>query len=139
MPDRTKLPQETIYLLVNISIQGGKPLWLPGACLSGLNLALAWLQSDLGRRITMLEEQASTPEGIAGLQAFAIVMQDNPPPEIRQQLIRRLNDAYGGTDFLVDFSLALGVAVGVGVNAASPEYEQMDLGEIMRELQGFAD
>jgi hypothetical protein len=83
----------------------------------------------------MLEEQASTPEGIAGLQAFAVVMQDNPPPENRQQLIRRLNDAYGGTDFLVDFALALDFTVDVGVNAVSPEYEQMDLEEIMRELQ----
>src|SRR5215813_3766347 len=32
------LSQEMIYLLINMSLQGGKPLWLPGADLSGLNL-----------------------------------------------------------------------------------------------------
>jgi hypothetical protein len=32
------LSQDMIYLLVNMSVQGSKPLWLPGADLSGLNL-----------------------------------------------------------------------------------------------------
>jgi uncharacterized protein YjbI with pentapeptide repeats len=32
------LSQEMVYLLVNLSIQSGKPLWLAGADLSGMNL-----------------------------------------------------------------------------------------------------
>ena len=32
------LSQDIIYLLVNMSVQGDNPLWLPGADLSGLNL-----------------------------------------------------------------------------------------------------
>jgi hypothetical protein len=90
-------------------------------------VALAWLNTDLGRRITRLEEYSSSSEGMVGIQQYAAGLQRRPPSAQRVAAIKRLNEAYGGTDFLVDSTLAMTLAVAVGANAASPEDEQLDL------------
>lgn len=93
--------------------------------------SMEWLESDTGLKLTRAEEHASTREGQEEFAAFATSLASEPPSKDRVVLIRRLNDAYGGTDFLVDFTMAMGIAVAVGVNAVSPDYERSDLEEII--------
>jgi hypothetical protein len=100
------------------------------------NRSLVWLHSDTGRRITAYEEYASTQAAMAGFKVFSDELEFNPPTEQRAALVRRLNDVYGGTDFAVDFTLALRLAVGVGLNAVSAAHEQLDLALLRKEVEG---
>ena len=51
---------------------------------------LNWLQSGLGRKITGLEEAASTPEAFDAMQTFTRQLQTNPPTPQRLELSQRL-------------------------------------------------
>ena len=89
-----------------------------------------WLISEAGRQIINIEENASTDAGMAGLEVYIAELEENPPSESRDALINNLDAAYGGTDFVVDITLAIGLAVAIGINAVSPEYEQLDILEL---------
>jgi hypothetical protein len=95
-------------------------------------VALAWLNGELGRRITELEEYASTPEGAEEMQGFAAELQAAPPRPGRVELLDRLNQAFDGTRLAVDTTLAMAFAVAVAANAANPADEQLD-GPTLRE------
>jgi len=88
--------------------------------------ALDWLNGELGRRITALEEYASTPEGVEEMQGFAAELQAAPPRPGRVELLDRLNRAFDGTRLAVDTTLAMALAVAVAANAVSPAEEQLD-------------
>jgi hypothetical protein len=59
---------------------------------------VAWLRTDLGRRITALENEASSPETTLQQAAFAMQLQLEPPSPDRMQLTRRLEEATGSSD-----------------------------------------
>jgi hypothetical protein len=65
-----------------------------------IDAAMAWLNSPLGRRITLLEEEHSTPEAMQRMQAW-VQAQKTPPPAPRMELIRRFDQAIGVTEFTV--------------------------------------
>jgi hypothetical protein len=94
--------------------------------------ALDWLNGELGRRITALEEYASTTEGVMEMQGFAAELQAAPPRPGRVELLDRLNRAFEGTRMAVDTTMAMALAVAVAANAAGPEEQQLD-GSTLRE------
>lgn len=93
---------------------------------------LDWLNSELGRRITALEEYASTPEGVEEMKGFGAELQAAPPRPGRVELLDRLNQAFDGTRLAVDTTLAMALAVAVAANAVSPAEQQLD-GPTLRE------
>lgn len=103
------------------------------------NDSLDWLNGDLGKRITRLEEYSSTSEGMVGIQQYAVGLRTRPPSESRVAAIRRLNKAYGGTDFLVDATLAISLAVAVGKNAVRPEEDQLEVPELRKVVEADRD
>ena len=86
---------------------------------------LSWLGSETGRRITLLEEYASTAEGAEEMQGFAAELTAAPPRPGRVALLNRLNQAFDGTRLAVDTTLAMALAVAVAANAAQPEDQQL--------------
>lgn len=81
---------------------------------------VAWLRTDLGRRITALENEASSPETSLQQAAFAMQLQLEPPSPERMQLTRRLEEATGSSDHAVEGWEIVAVALGVAMTAGTP-------------------
>jgi len=97
--------------------------------------ALDWLTGELGRRITALEEYASSPQGVEEMQGFAAELQAAPPRPGRVQLLDRLNRAFDGTRLAVDTTLAMALAVAVAANAVNPVEEQVDSPTLRKRIE----
>jgi len=84
-----------------------------------------WLRTDLGRRITALENEASSPDSAIQQAAFAMQLQIEPPLPERMQLTRRLEEATGTSDQAVEgwetVAVALGIAMAAGMPNARPD------------------
>jgi hypothetical protein len=85
-----------------------------------LDAVMKWLSSERGRRITQLEETASTLEAQAKLATFAATLQASPPRPERVALIQRLDAATRSTDLATDVALRIAAAVARGLLAAQP-------------------
>jgi len=88
--------------------------------------ALRWLRSPLGRRITLLEMQTSTAEGMRELETFALQLKKQMPPNARIALAHELDKATGATDFAVELSLACARASMSAIGAALPAERRLD-------------
>ena len=93
---------------------------------------LSWLQSGLGRKITGLEEAASTPEAFNEMQTFTRQMQTNPPTSHRLELSQRLDQATNATTMAVDIILLTAYGVAAALDTIMPEDQQTDL-DMIRE------
>jgi hypothetical protein len=67
---------------------------------------LVWLRTPLGRKITLLEEAASSPEGQQQLGAFAKQLRTNPPSQARVHLGKRLDEATQATETTLELAVA---------------------------------
>ncbi len=97
-------------ILSNFAVESIREQWDANHGQSTLN----WLNSDIGRKITALEEHAASPEGLAELEAFAKELESFRPDDARIALVRRLNESVNGTEMAVDSSLAIALAIAVG-------------------------
>jgi hypothetical protein len=96
---------------------------LDPACIEAV---LGWLQSPLGRKITKLEEAASTPEGFRQMSAYVALLQTNPAPQARLRLVKRLDEAIKATDLMLDMATITVYETMNGVVAAMPQQLNMD-------------
>lgn len=79
----------------------------------------AWLGSRTGRRITELEKQASTPEAVGKIQAFASSLSANPPKPDRLLLIQNLDRLTRSSQSGTEVTVRMAAAVAHGLVAAS--------------------
>jgi hypothetical protein len=87
---------------------------------------LRWLRSPLGRRITLLETQTSTAEGMRALEAYALQLKQAMPPASRVGLAQELDRALGATEFAVELSLACARAAMSAIGAALPSERRLE-------------
>lgn len=81
---------------------------------------LEWLRTDLGRRITKLEEAAADPKRVEELQTFAKQLEKTPPPQDRLQLIRRIDTATSASELLLDVTESMMVSIASAYDATLP-------------------
>ena len=86
-----------------------------------MQAALTWLRSDLGMKITGLEEAASTTQGIQRFEAYAQKLETHPPSPARLQLAERLDAVGHSTETNVNIALGTMLAVATGIDAAQVE------------------
>ena len=91
-----------------------------------IEAVLSWLQSPLGRKITIAEEAATTPEGIRRMQAYGAQLQSNPTSLRRFQLVKRLNKATNSTEIMIDMATITVHAVMKEINAIVPSPQRVD-------------
>lgn len=91
-----------------------------------IEAVLSWLQSPQGRKITIAEEAASTPEGIQRMQAYAAQLQTNPTSLRRLQLVKRLNKATNSTELMIDMATITVHGVMKELNAILPSTQRVD-------------
>ena len=76
---------------------------------------LAWLEADVGRRVTLAEERASVSMGEENLARYAEQAKARPPGAQRQKLIEDMIEATNSLELgarLIE-GMALGVAIGI--------------------------
>lgn len=61
--------------------------------------ALEWLRSPLGRKITQAELEAFLPEFESKAESYARQLERTPPTQRRMELLERLAEASGATEF----------------------------------------
>jgi hypothetical protein len=105
---------------------------LDPACIEAV---LSWLRSPLGRKVTKLEEAASTPEGVRQMTMYAAMIQGDPPPQERLRLVERLDEAIKATDLMLDMATITVNETMNGVIAAMPQQLDMDPATLSRYLK----
>jgi hypothetical protein len=100
---------------------------------------LNWLRSDLGRRITKLEEDASTPESEGKLQSYAAELRDKPPSPERIELIQRLDSAAKISELSAEVTVLTGFAISFGFKSVVPRDEQLDADQLLKRMKSRRD
>jgi hypothetical protein len=83
--------------------------------------SLEWLKSDLGRRITKLEEAASTPQALKELQGYAAHLKASPPSQERLTLARQVDFATHATENNVEIIEASTFSIAAAMDATLPQ------------------
>jgi hypothetical protein len=95
--------------------------------LADMRKAIAWLETDVGRRVTRAEESATetlTPEA---LQAYAARTAGRPPGARRVELINGLIKATNAVEAIATFMESVALGLAVGVNATQPVQKRMPM------------
>lgn len=96
---------------------------------------LGWLESTLGRKLTRLEESASSPEAFSKMQRYALTLQHTPPSAERLAVIRRLDTAMKATDTGVEIAMNTQAAVAMAVVASLPAEQQPSYSQLAATLE----
>src|SRR5437867_4553775 len=100
-----------------------------------IQAALDWLQSGLGRKITGLEEAASTPQAYQQIQTYAKQLENRPPPQPRLLLVRRLDGATNSTETAVSVAETLTMSVAMALDAIQPKELQSDPEQLKKQME----
>jgi hypothetical protein len=95
---------------------------------------LVWLDSPLGKRITLMEEMGSTPAAYFGMQQFASQLRSSPPAADRLKIIGRLDSALKAVEFNVDMLLSMQAAVAMAFFSALPAEREMPFENLLKEM-----
>ncbi|HLS87045.1 MAG TPA: hypothetical protein VK043_12185 [Burkholderiales bacterium] len=100
-----------------------------------MELALRWLETDAGRRVTRAEELAATTMDEASLRAFGESLRSSPPSGRRLKLLAVTLEASYGVESAVQIyeSTALGVAI--GMDSLQPAQKRIGAKRLRAELQ----
>ena len=96
---------------------------------------LGWFRSPLGRRIARLEEDASTPEGVAESQKYASQIQNSPSLGARLAILKELDDAAKISENSVEIAVGTEVAVSLAIASTIPEDRRPSIEDIRGQLE----
>lgn len=92
-------------------------------------LLLKWYWSRLGWKISQLEIEASTPQGMQKMQQFAAQLSQKPALPGRLALIRRLEHATDATALHMEMVVSMFQGMAKGLAAALPPEKRLKPGE----------
>lgn len=95
-----------------------------------LEHTLAWLRSDLGRKVTTLEEATGGAKAMEELPAFAQQLQKTRPAQDRLQLVRRLDIAANSTELMLDITESILLSTASAYDATLPAAQRVGLDRI---------
>jgi uncharacterized protein (DUF4415 family) len=97
--------------------------------------ALDWLESGLGKKITSLEEAASTPHAVQQIQTLAGRLKSAPLPPHRLELIQRLDSVTQATDLSLSITETAMMAVATALDAIQPKELQVGTDTLKKQLE----
>jgi hypothetical protein len=83
--------------------------------------SLEWLRSDLGRKITKMEEAASTGSALKEMEAYGKQLKAVPPSPERLALARQLDFATHATETGLEIHEAMAFSVAAAMDATLPD------------------
>jgi len=105
--------------------------------IKGMQEILMWLESDLGKKITTIEKDSTTPEGMRGLKESAASFEKAPASKTRQDLLQRFIEASNTVKIIVDMKISMAIAMLTAINAALPEEKKTDIDKIKEQIEGL--
>ena len=100
-----------------------------------LDTVLKWLNSPFGKKLTRLEEAASTPETLSDVKKFAARLKQAPPAAKRLDILRRLDAAVKATETNVEIAMNTQLAVALAVVKSLPREQQGSFKDIAAQLK----
>ena len=100
-----------------------------------LDTVLKWLNSPFGKKLTRLEEAASTPETLSEIKKFAARLKQAPPAAKRLDILRRLDAAVKATETNVEIAMNTQLAVALAVVKSLPREQQGSFKDIAAQLK----
>jgi len=97
-----------------------------------MQAAIAWLETEAGRRVTRAEEAASQTMDSPQFQEYQRSLKDKPLPAARAQLLGELIESSDAVDFSVKVAQATAFGVAIGMNSARPRENRMSA-ELLRQ------
>jgi hypothetical protein len=98
---------------------------------------LGWLESDLGKKITAIEKDHTTPEGIRGMKESAALLDKAPASKKRQDLVQRFIEASHSVKTNVDMKISMTMAILTAINSTLPEEKKTDINKIKEQIEGL--
>jgi hypothetical protein len=97
--------------------------------------ALVWLRSDLGRKITRLEEATSSPEAFQKMQGFAQQLELDGSTRRRVELAQRVDAATQATEMSVTMVTSTMAAVVTALDAIQPKDQRMGAKGLKQQIE----
>lgn len=116
---------DPLYRMISEQIGGQLP---PGH----LSSLLAWYRSPLGKRLSELEVQATTPQALQEMQRFSAQLQRKPAAPERLALIRKLDQAARATDAAIEMVVVSFRGMAKALDPALPPEKRLKPGELDR-------
>jgi hypothetical protein len=98
---------------------------------------LMWLESDLGQKITAIEKDSTTPEGMRGIEEYGALLEKKPASKKRQDLMQRFIEATNSVEMDVDIRISVTNAMLMAINSVLPKEKQTDVDVIKKEIEGL--
>lgn len=100
-----------------------------------LQKVLSWYEGDPGRKLIRLENQLTDPEKAKELVEFAKQAEQNPIPEARQSLYKKIDKATLTTETTVDMQLNSRVAMVKAMNKTAKSEKKLTDAEIKEKIE----
>lgn len=104
-----------------------------------LHAALQIVRNPVALRFTALEVEAAKPEGMAEMQPFLTKLGSSPPEPERVQLIHAIDEVAGGTELVVEMTMASFYATAKAVRASMPKEQQRSDQDLAKLGEAFRD
>ncbi|MEK7307940.1 MAG: hypothetical protein AAB089_02610 [Nitrospirota bacterium] len=85
---------------------------------------LNWLHSPLSKKMSQLEEQASTPQALQEMKEFAAKLQYAPPSKERVALVQALDEAVDGTNLTIEMITLANLQMFKAIEMVIPEAQR---------------
>ena len=100
-----------------------------------LQKVLSWYEGDPGQKLIRLENQLADPEKAKELVEFAKQTEQNPIPEARQSLYKKIDKATLTTETTVDMQLNSRVAMDKAMNKTAKSEKKLTDAEINEKIE----
>ena len=100
-----------------------------------MQTAIAWLETDVGRRVTRVEEEASRTLDSPQYEAYLRTLKDKPLADARVRLLRELLEVTDGVEFAIQLAQATAFGVAFGMNSTLPRERRIPAQELRRRVE----
>lgn len=97
--------------------------------------AITWLDSGVGRRVTLAEERASASMDDASLKRYAEQTKNQSPSSRRQKGIRDLIDVTGSLEFTVKLMEGTALGMAIGMDSTQPEQKRVGAAFLRKQIE----
>jgi hypothetical protein len=98
---------------------------------------IQWLRTPKTQKVVQLEIEAGTPAARYQISRLAAQLRSNPPSESRMSLIRRLDNASGSSEFMVDLTVSTFRTLMEVYNRTRQEDEQIPQVQITKAIENM--
>jgi hypothetical protein len=139
---RGKVPDELTLKLVEAAAEAFRPEVLQDAIardiaqrlpVEDMKAALAWLGTDLGRRITLAEEAASSADD-AAIAKYTSGLKQHKPSAGRVSLVNGIIEATYAEDLTVSSLHAIALGVALGMDSTLPHERRLGMARIEKQV-----